>query len=340
MPTYEYTELPERAKKLAENFWPDKEFIDQGLRRFESVKPREPDTDGSTEELNGVVFTHHFTSAPGDYEKVDWHYVTCGKENGTPILFLHGVPDSWFQWNQQMAALASKYFCVAVDLKGYGQSEKSAGDYRHEGAAEQLFALLQQIGVGRFFLASHDRGTVQADFIVANHPYNVLGYARGEQHLYHFNPATAQQGEAFRDAPYTGMMEDPKRLVVLAYTWMVKSAVPDAEIARSIQEFSYPGITHTVPRYFNSSTFRQEWIERRTRLLSQWRCPVLIMQGYDSRTQPREFFENAKDYIPNARDVGLEYIPGGHFWALESPQETVNGIKRLLTMAGENVDDV
>ena len=66
-----------------------------------------------------------------------------------------------------MVAFAKTHRCIAVDLKGYGQSEKHAGDYRHEGAADELYAMLQQIGVTKFNIVSHDRGTVQADFITA-----------------------------------------------------------------------------------------------------------------------------------------------------------------------------
>ena len=59
---------------------------------------------------------------------------------------------------------------------------------------------------------------------------------------------------------------------------------------------------------------------------------MMIMQGYDSKSQPREFYEKAREYIPNAKEVEVRYMPGGHFWTLESPQETTDAIKLLLTM--------
>src|SRR5262249_26322050 len=153
---------------------------------------------------------------------VEFHWVEAG--SGEAILFLHGIPDSWFQWHHQMAALSKTHRCVAFDLKGYGQSEKKPGDYRHEGAAEQLYLALQEIGLAdsKFNVVTHDRGTVQADYIVANHPESVLRYGRGEQHLYHFNPVLAPQGEIFANAPRTGIMDDPIRFVVWVYTWITK----------------------------------------------------------------------------------------------------------------------
>jgi hypothetical protein len=74
--------------------------------------------------------------------------------------------------------------------------------------------------------------------------------------------------------------------------------VPDPHIELTIQEYSYPDVAPAVMRYFNSSTFRKEWIDRRVRLLNAWTCPILILQGYHSRTQPRECYENPRQFIP------------------------------------------
>jgi len=328
----QYTQLPERAQKIVDSLLPDEDKIHAQAQKFSYVKPRPSDKEGDTEVLNGTTFTHHFVYGPGDAERVLWHYVAAGPQDGETIVFLHGIPDSWYQWRHQMAVLAKTHRCIGVDLKGYGQSEKGAGDYRHEGVAEQLYDMLQIIGVKTFNLVTHDRGTVQGDFITAKHPESVLRYGRGEQHLYHFNPQLAPQGELFRDAPWTGFMEDPVKFVSWVYGFVCNKPIPDDEMERVIQEFSYPGTSRAVPRYFNSSTFRIEWLQRRNGLLAKWKCPVLIMQGFDSKTQPREFYEDAREYIPNAKDVAVRYIPGGHFWTLESPTETTEAILELLKM--------
>ena len=325
-----YTELPERARKAIEGFIPDESRIADRVSHFRYVQPRSADRTGDEEIFDGVKFTHHFVEAPGDEESVSWHYVEAGE--GEPIVFLHGIPDSWYQWHHQMAALAATHRCIAIDLKGYGQSEKLPGDYRHEGVAEQLFVMLQTIGVTRFNLVTHDRGTVQGDFIAANHPEAVIRYGRGEQHLYNFHPDLAPQGEIFMNAPWTGIMEDPTHFIVWVYTWVTERAIPDSEVERVIQEFWYPGVSRAVPRYFNNSSFRAEWLARRNRLLHAWQCPILIMQGYNSKTQPREFYEKAREYIPNASAVLVTYLPGGHFWTLESPTETTQAIRQLLSM--------
>ena len=332
METPDYSPLPERVAQISEGFLPSEGKINTRAAEFASVVARKEDKDGDTEVIDGVTFTHHFVDAPGDYDTIRWHYVEAGRSDGEVIIFLHGIPDSWYQWHPQMVAFAKTHRCIGIDLKGYGQSEKAAGDYRHEGAADQLYSMLQQIGLTKYNIVSHDRGTVQADFIAAKHPEAVLRYGRGEQHLYHFNPALAPQEAIFRDSPWTGIMEDPKRFVVWVYTWITERPISNEVMTRVIQEFSYPGIPRAVPRYFNSSTFRQEWLARRRKLLKAWKCPVVILEGYGSKTQPREFYEKSRDYIPNSPKVDVKYLPGGHFWTLESPNETTDAVKHLLSM--------
>ena len=64
---------------------------------------------------------------------------------------------------------------------------------------------------------------------------------------------------------------------------------------------------------------------------------MLIMQGYESRTQPREFYEKEglRTYVPNAKSVDVRFMRGGHFWTLEDPEGTTEAIGRMLEMAGE-----
>jgi pimeloyl-ACP methyl ester carboxylesterase len=282
----EYSPIPERAERALEGFpTAYRQDIEDDVDQFRHVIPRQADSDGEIEVLDGMEITHHFVQAPGESETIGWHYVEAGK--GEPVVLLHGIPDSWFLWHHQIAALAKTHRVIAVDLKGYGQSEKRPGDYRHEGVAQQLLALLDVIGINSFNLLTHDRGTVQGDWLAATHPDRVLRYCRGEQHLYHFNPILAPQENLFKGRG-TDIAMDPVRLVVSGYRWLSVQPIPDEHIQRSIQEYSYPEVAQTVMRYFNSSTFRKEWIDRCTKLLNTWTSPILILQGFHSRTQPRE----------------------------------------------------
>lgn len=166
MEELEYSPIPERALHALEGFpTAYRQDIEDDVDRFRHVTPRPADSDGKVEVLHGVEMTHHFMQAPGESETISWHYVEAGK--GEPVILLHGVPDSWYLWHHQIAALSKTHRTIAVDLKGYGQSEKRPGDYRHEGVAQQLLALLDVIGIDSFNLVTHDRGTVQGDWLAA-----------------------------------------------------------------------------------------------------------------------------------------------------------------------------
>ena len=52
------------------------------------------------------------------------HYVQGGTERATPLVLLHGFPQSWLMWRLVLPALTARHFVVAVDLRGYGDLDK------------------------------------------------------------------------------------------------------------------------------------------------------------------------------------------------------------------------
>jgi pimeloyl-ACP methyl ester carboxylesterase len=331
MATYEYTEPPariragfdERPKRLA--------AVEDRAAALPATPAREPDADGDRENLNGVSGVHRFVDAPGDGDTVRWHYVEFGPATAPVVVFLHGVPDSWWQWHYALEALGGTFRCLAIDLKGYGQSEKGTGDFRQEGVAIQLQALLDQIGVDRFSLITHDRGTPVGDHLVARLGERVIRYGRGQQHLWKLHPDLHPQELMFTSPEAPSILANARTFVMAAYTLLAERPVQESDLVRTVQEFSYEGISRAVPRYFNSSSFRQEWIERRTRLIDAWRCPVLLLQGRDDPNQPHEFYTDPEvlAMLPAGSDVHL--FDAGHFWPFEAPAETVHVLEEFLT---------
>src|ERR1700684_2717536 len=53
------------------------------------------------------------------------HYVTAGK--GPLIVFLHGFPEFWYEWKQQLPEFAKGHRAVAADMRGYNLSAKPVG---------------------------------------------------------------------------------------------------------------------------------------------------------------------------------------------------------------------
>ncbi|MBV8295405.1 MAG: alpha/beta hydrolase [Acidimicrobiia bacterium] len=325
---FDYTPIPERlVADLDMDARPEfGERVSRRLAAFANVGPPRSNSDGERETIGGTEVIHRFVEAPGDSETLRWHLVEAGA--GEPVVFLHGLPDSWFMWHRQLDAFASTHHVIAVDLKGYGQSDKRTGDYRAPGVAEQLLALLDVLGLEEFNVVAHDRGAVLADHLGAMAPSRVLRYVRSEQHLWHFHPDLAPQQLLFTDPARTSVLAEPAVLVVAAYLLLCAKPVADADLARTIQEWSHPQINWAVPRYFNSSSFRQEWIDRRTRLIERWDFPVLVLQGARDPRQPREFYEGVDCHLPDGR---VAFVDAGHFCVLENPAETTAAIASFIT---------
>lgn len=329
--TLQETPLPERVSIPTLGEARDAQraaLLAERLARFADVAAPEPNDDGEVEVLpGGAEVVHRFVDAPGESATVRWHLTDGGVADGEPVVFLHGLPDSWFMWHHQMTALAGDYRVLSIDLKGYGQSDKGTGDYRQEGVATQLLALLDVLGIEACNLVAHDRGTVVADYLAGGAPHRVLRYARGEQHLWHFNQACAPQEAIFTNPELAYAILGSAETPVRAYTNLTELDIADDDLRRTVAEWQHPGIGWAVPRYFASSSFRKEWIDRRTRLIDAWDFPVLVLQAHDDPLQPREFYLDVPDLLPDAEVAFLEC---GHFFPLEAPAATADAITSLL----------
>ncbi|MDG2308264.1 MAG: alpha/beta hydrolase [Candidatus Binatia bacterium] len=284
-----------------------------------------PNEDGDVEILGTTRALHRFVEAPGDSGTIAWHFVEAGE--GEPVVLLHGLPGSWFTWHRQIDDLARDHRVLAIDLKGYGQSQKTPGDYRPEGVAEQLVALFDVLGLDRVNLVAHDQGAVVADYLGAAHPFRVRRYVRGQQHLYHFNESLAQQQKLFADPVRGQILRAPALLVAALFAERSHHPVPSEDLRRTAREWSYPGIGTAVARYFQASSARQEWVDRRTRLMSDWRFPVLVLQGEHDPRQPREFYEDIEGTMP---DAVVGFVDAGQYFVFENPQQTTRVIRDFL----------
>ena len=88
------------------------------------------------------------------------HYVSRGE--GKPILFLHGFPQFWFLWRNQLADLGDDHAVYAPDMRGYNLSCKPEDPeaYRMRHLLEDIRGLIEQLDVGPLTLVGHDWGGI------------------------------------------------------------------------------------------------------------------------------------------------------------------------------------
>lgn len=105
---------------------------------------------------------------------VKLHYVTQGK--GQVILFLHGFPEFWYEWKNQITEFGKDYQVVAPDMRGYNLSDKPAKveDYAVPLLVEDIRALLEKVSKGRkALLVAHDWGGALAWIYAAQYPHTL-----------------------------------------------------------------------------------------------------------------------------------------------------------------------
>ncbi|MGI5518451.1 alpha/beta fold hydrolase [Streptomyces sp. CA-106131] len=71
------------------------------------------------------------------------HYLRGGK--GSPVVMIHGFPEDWSEWRQEMGPLSKTHTVIAVDLRGAGESQVTEGGYDAAQLAKDVHQLLTQL---------------------------------------------------------------------------------------------------------------------------------------------------------------------------------------------------
>ncbi len=117
-------------------------------------------------------WTHREISANG----IRLHVAEAG--GGPLVLLLHGFPEFWWSWRSQLPALADAGLrAVAVDLRGYGDSDKPPRGYDLWTLAGDVAGLVRALGGTRAALVGHDWGGIIAWCVAALHPRSVSSIA-------------------------------------------------------------------------------------------------------------------------------------------------------------------
>ncbi|WP_315093565.1 alpha/beta hydrolase [uncultured Cellulomonas sp.] len=122
--------------------------------------------------------THHRATLDG----VELHYVTAG-DAGTPLLLVHGFPESWWAFHKLIPLLAAEHRVVAVDLPGFGDSGTGPGEYTSTSFAETLRRLLAHLGLGPVHLTGQDISGTTTFRLAAEHPEVLRSYTAIETAL-------------------------------------------------------------------------------------------------------------------------------------------------------------
>ena len=265
-----------------------------------------------------------FTSERRLVNDVRLHYVIGG--SGTPIVLLHGFPNTWYAWREVMPRLAERHTVIALDLRGLGDSDPGTEPSDVTTGAGDLHGLVAELGLGPVMLAGQDWGGSTAFAFAAAHPDEVRRLAVLE--AMPAGPWT-ETGSGSGGAWFVGFHQVPdlpERMVAgrerayLDWFFRAFSAVPGVPTPAAVEEYvrcyARPGaMASAFARYRG----RGREIEHNTRHLSRpLDLPVMAVGG-EQGVFGAAVAENLRH---GASDVRQELLADcGHYVSEERPEE-------------------
>lgn len=276
-------------------------------------------------------FKHGYRTVNG----IHWHYVDQGAPGGEVILFLHGLPEGWYSWRYVLPLVDHKYRLIAIDMKGYGRSDREDADYNWHRVAQQTADLMDSLAIGKYYVVSHDWGSIIGSVLVSDHPERILGFVRMEADLVQLKGVgriaayfQKPQWVIFRShwiASY--MMRDPGWFIDTVYRTRMTTPFRQTDRDYLVYEFSRFGVADMVSRYFLNANWDLDTALGKI-CTNTFPFPVLQLQADSDPAQPPSIFADAAMKCPN---VKIEWIGNAsHFDNFDQPAEVANAINHFV----------
>jgi len=308
----------------------------------------QPSPDPSSVRLDGP-WVHRDVSANG----IRLHVAELGE--GPAVVLLHGFAGFWWTWQHQLCALAEAgYRAVAVDLRGYGDSDKPPRGYDAWTLAGDVGGLIKALGARQAHLVGHAWGGMLAWTVATLHPRLVSSVtAIGAAHPMALRSAVARSallgrgqaralGHLFRFqvpmAPEKWLVRDGAVAVEELFAgWAGPSWRSSSDFASALPQFRQamlvPGVAHSALEYYRwafRAQFRGDGRRFADAVSGRIVAPTLQLHGsLDTCVLP----DTARSSVRWAGPHGEPQIwPGiGHFPHLEAPARTSTALLDFLT---------
>lgn len=127
------------------------------------------------------------------------HYLQEG--TGEPVIFIHGFPETSYEWRHQFAALSGQYACFAPDTRGYGQTDKPGIRVSRQLLAQDIVNFMDSLGIEKAAVVAHDWGGIIGFKLAIDWPERVSRIALLDTLCTVWSPGGVH-GYWFKAAPY------------------------------------------------------------------------------------------------------------------------------------------
>ncbi len=255
-------------------------------------------------------------------------YVDAGPRDAPAVVLLHGFASSIETWLPLLPALERDHRVLALDLKGFGWTDRPEGDYSPEAQARLVFALMDARGIRRAAVVGHSWGASVALAMALAAPERVErialydGWVYEEQlpTFFHWSRASGI-GELLFALYYDQRPDEKLELAFYDRRYVTEELVEAVE--RALER---PGTKAAALAAVRGQRFVE--LQARYRELEQ---PALILWGREDRVSPLSFGERLSKELPHARLVVFPQC--GHFPMIEAAAPSTRELLDFLAAA-------
>lgn len=256
------------------------------------------------------------------------HYLDWGAASQPPVLFLHGGSAHAHWWDFVLPHLAPRFHCVALDLRGHGESARAADDdYGLPAHASDVAAVVEGLGLRRGAVVGHSFGGWVA-MVYAGAAGDDLAALAVLDSRPHVGVRSARMLEALRKLPptrYPTREEAIRRFRLLPAATTANPAVVAHVAAHGIvadDEGRY------LPR-FDRRALAGAGPQDLTPHLRAARCPILAVRAAQSEIVDAASLQAYREAVPDAE---IAEIPDAHHHLmLDQPAAVADVLDRFLS---------
>lgn len=264
-----------------------------------------------------------------DNNGVKIHYVSVGE--GPLVVFIHGFPDIWFSWRNQIDALSDKYKCVAMDLRGYNLSDKPKGQENYDMSllVGDVVAVIKANGAQKATVVAHDWGGAIAWQVAINVPEVVdrliicnLPHPRG------IARELATNEEQKKNSAYARNFQLPDSHTKIApmlggVTAMLSQG--DESAMEFYKEAFERSDKEAMMNYYRQNYPKEPYMED-TSPVVKVKAPVLMFHGLNDTALHHRGLNNTWEWIE--KDLTIVTVPGASHWVHLDAAELVSKTMR------------
>ena len=277
-------------------------------RRYESLDLSEIEKPGRTLSVDGIGI----------------HYLEAGE--GPALLLIHGLGASTFTFRRIFPDLARRFRVVALDLKGFGFSERPDGDYALSTQATLVRGVMDGLGIEKASVLGHSMGGAVAMRLALACP------GRVERLILASSASDVELGRRIWGAAVMS------RLLPLAAPFTLhnrrfrelslKSGYhdPDRCAEEAIEGYMLPGRVRGYLRALGSTM--ADWRRDPSLHPTDITQPTLVLWGAEDRWLPPSRGERLHKLIAGSRLALVE--DGGHLFLEEQPEASLHLIEEFL----------